>query len=452
MSDGVTKGFARKAAYVAGQAARKAVDEAPAIAADMARKKYQEQRQREQTAKRRVEEYERKIRDQWEIQQRQAAVVARLEAERRERADGMAWVNNPLRMGLFCSLCLFISCTANLENARRQNTAEFQALTEQADRAILNWIKRAIPVPSLPWGDNNPTREATGDAKLQAFLDTIAHFEGADYTTIVGGSTFSDFSDHPRQRVAIASIGDVSTAAGRYQFTDTTWDEFAQKVGVSDFSPESQDKAAIALLEAIGALAKLNRGDIDGAIRAAGKRWASFPGALGAGQPQYTTEEIREKFEEFLAQQGGSGGDRAFPLAGRSMDADTTSPFGWRNGGGKRAASERNFHNGHDLACNIGEPLLAVEAGRVEHFSDTSGVGPYAVRLVAEDGGKWIYGHNERHLVSDGAEVQAGQPIAECGTRGNSSGPHLHIEYYPPGANGEAVDPAPILREIEAGK
>ncbi|GAA2342201.1 hypothetical protein GCM10009854_18510 [Saccharopolyspora halophila] len=38
------------------------------------------------------------------------------------------------------------------------------------------------------------------------------------------------------------------------------------------------------------------------------------------------------------------------------------------------------------------------------------------------------YGHNRRNLVQLGQPVHAGEPIAEVGSRGESTGPHLHFQ------------------------
>ena len=52
------------------------------------------------------------------------------------------------------------------------------------------------------------------------------------------------------------------------------------------------------------------------------------------------------------------------------------------------------------------------------------------------------YAHCSEVYVSAGEAVQAGQVIAAVGSTGNSTGPHLHLEYIVPGEGGyQYIDP-----------
>ena len=81
----------------------------------------------------------------------------------------------------------------------------------------------------------------------RALLDTISWAEGTydrnGYGMFFGKTYFEDCSNHPRKRFTIP--GDYTTAAGRYQFIDTTWDTVSVEENLRDFSPQSQDKGAI---------------------------------------------------------------------------------------------------------------------------------------------------------------------------------------------------------------
>lgn len=93
-------------------------------------------------------------------------------------------------------------------------------------------------------------------AHQRALLDTLAmgnatsggnYWESPDYNTIVGkGGKFQSYKDHPRVFGTA-----TSTAAGRYQFTKTTWDDVVKQFNmknrdnpITDFSPQNQDRAA----------------------------------------------------------------------------------------------------------------------------------------------------------------------------------------------------------------
>ena len=120
------------------------------------------------------------------------------------------------------------------------------------------------------------------ERRVKAFLDTIAAAEGtasADgYRTQYTGTKFVSFQDHPREMRCGRRYGKklCSDAAGRYQFLSTTWDRFAKKFGVRDFSPENQDLMAIELIREKGALEDIEAGRLEPAVRKLAYIWPSF--------------------------------------------------------------------------------------------------------------------------------------------------------------------------------
>ncbi len=108
------------------------------------------------------------------------------------------------------------------------------------------------------------------------------------------------------------------------------------------------------------------------------------------------------------------------------------------------------FHEGLDIAGPTGTPIVAAKAGEVMTVGwDDWGLGK-AITLQHADGTRTVYGHNSRLLVSEGQQVKQGQIIAEMGSTGNSTGPHLHFEVHP--KEGDAVNPFPLLPSLVAGK
>lgn len=128
---------------------------------------------------------------------------------------------------------------------------------------------------------------------VRKFLDFLGEAEGADYNTVVGGSSFTDYTKHPNI-VGLRTKEGPSTAAGRYQITKTTYDDFAGRLGITDFSPESQDKIALAIIQQQGALDDVRQGNFQTAIEKLGNRWASLPSSPYS-QPKKSWEWVQAR-------------------------------------------------------------------------------------------------------------------------------------------------------------
>lgn len=140
---------------------------------------------------------------------------------------------------------------------------------------------------------------ATADANLRAFMWMLRVSEGTagpeGYRTLVGGSLFDGYADHPRVKVWINSINDYSSAAGAYQIIRKTWDGVRGKLGLTDFSPASQDAAAVELIRQRGGLALVRAGRFGEAVEKCKKEWASLPGA-GYGQHENAIAKLQAAY------------------------------------------------------------------------------------------------------------------------------------------------------------
>lgn len=132
---------------------------------------------------------------------------------------------------------------------------------------------------------------------LFAFLCMLRHGEGTatmnGYRTMFGGDLFDSFDDHPRVKVRRKSGRKyiTSTAAGAYQFLESTWDDCRLALGLKDFSPASQDAAARYLIYRRGALGDLIAGRFKTAVEKCNREWASLPGSP-YGQPVVSTDKV----------------------------------------------------------------------------------------------------------------------------------------------------------------
>jgi muramidase (phage lysozyme) len=150
---------------------------------------------------------------------------------------------------------------------------------------------------------------------VQAFLRVIREGETSQtedaYRWLFGSTArrpklFDTFANHPRVRTYETHDGqfikngkiDYTTAAGAYQITETTWGECAKALSLPDFSPASQDLAAVFLIRRRKALDDVIAGRLEDAIHKCRLEWASLPGSPW-GQPTKTMARARAVYEQF---------------------------------------------------------------------------------------------------------------------------------------------------------
>ena len=124
-------------------------------------------------------------------------------------------------------------------------------------------------------------KEALRDARVQAFLDIIARAEVADqfrrddaYKILHG---FGMLREYTRLHPGVKSKG--ATAAGRYQFTQRTYNRIYHNYPTANlsFHPPGQDLATVLLLHDSGILRFIAQDDIVGGVKHGAKTWAGLP-------------------------------------------------------------------------------------------------------------------------------------------------------------------------------
>lgn len=139
-----------------------------------------------------------------------------------------------------------------------------------------------------------------------------------------------------------------------------------------------------------------------------------------------------------------------FPLPEGTWTA--TSPYGPRTH--PITGEQESFHTGSDFSAPDGTPILAAADGTVTKAEYTDQGGGQVVIEHHLDGDAiataYIHMWEDGIHVSEGDEVTAGQHIADVGSSGMSTGPHLHFEVREGGTDGDYTDPAASLNSHDA--
>jgi len=228
--------------------------------------------------------------------------------------------------------------------------------------------------------------------------------------------------------------------AQRDRFMRENLDAMARKLG--------EMQAKMIQLEALGervsGLAGVNAAEI--------KVPAAQGGALVSGRP-LTMEELQATLAD-LDKLSAQRTDlftvmesRLFDQKIKSMMVPTQQPvpaahvgsaFGWRI---DPFTGRNALHTGLDFQADPGTPILAAAGGVVVAHETHPAYG----NMVEVDHGNNLvtrYAHASRLWVKKGDLVKRGQKIAEVGTTGRSTGPHLHFEVM---VQGVPQDPQKFL-------
>jgi len=100
------------------------------------------------------------------------------------------------------------------------------------------------------------------------------------------------------------------------------------------------------------------------------------------------------------------------------------SDFGWRI---HPVTGTARLHKGVDIPSWTGAPIKSAADGLIVYAGWSSGFGNVVV-IDHNFGFRTIYAHASRLLVERGDLVRKGQVIAQVGTTGLSTGPHVHYE------------------------
>lgn len=105
-------------------------------------------------------------------------------------------------------------------------------------------------------------------------------------------------------------------------------------------------------------------------------------------------------------------------------------------------SGKNEMHKGVDFAGKFGDPVVSVAKGIVVFVGKKYG---YGNMVDIEHGNNYVtrYGHNSKILVSVGDQVEKNSQIAEIGSSGRSTGPHVHFEVI---KKGRQINPIKFIR------
>lgn len=104
-------------------------------------------------------------------------------------------------------------------------------------------------------------------------------------------------------------------------------------------------------------------------------------------------------------------------------------------------SGRKEMHKGIDFASKMGGDVIAVAKGVVTYAGKRYGYGQ-VIDIAHGNGYTTRYAHNSRLLVSVGDTVEKGFRIAEIGSSGRSTGPHVHFEVL---KDGRQINPMKFI-------
>lgn len=148
-------------------------------------------------------------------------------------------------------------------------------------------------------------------------------------------------------------------------------------------------------------------------------------------------EKIASQTQELTQEQQDINNVKNTTTFIKPIEGKISSTFGYRE---TATGTVPKNHTGTDIAANTGTKIKSATEGEVVLASEEGDYGKHLKIIIGEVA--IIYAHCNQLYVKQGDHITQGQEIAEVGTTGNSTGPHLHFEIR---YQERLVDPQKIL-------
>ncbi|GGL97897.1 peptidase [Streptomyces fumigatiscleroticus] len=243
----------------------------------------------------------------------------------------------------------------------------------------------------------------------------------------------------------LPSVGSLISDDDTSEASETSAAPLSSLGTTSADTAEGTTDAGEALRARIMAQAEKQQDQVDTkaaeAAAAAAEKQAADAAAKAEKEAEAKAAAAKKKAEEEAAKKAEA--ERLAELAKQytlpTSSYTITSTFGqagsmWSSG----------YHTGLDFAAPTGTLIKAVHSGTI---TEAGWAGSYGYRtiLTLDDGTELWFCHQSSISVSVGQKVTTGDVIGRVGATGNVTGPHLHLEVHPDGAD-SGVDPMAWLR------
>ena len=151
-----------------------------------------------------------------------------------------------------------------------------------------------------------------------------------------------------------------------------------------------------------------------------------------------TTEENSQSTKSMSQEEQDIANIKATTTFIKPIEGTISSKYGKRE---PTTVTVPKNHTGVDIAANMGTKIKAATSGEVVLESEEGDYGKHLKIQIGEV--SVIYAHCNSLYVKQGDKVEQGQEIAEVGSTGNSTGPHLHFEIR---ISERTIDPEKILQ------
>lgn len=221
-----------------------------------------------------------------------------------------------------------------------------------------------------------------------------------------------------------ASAGDLSLMQARLDSLDDTLRAISRRdqqirllagLSADSTAPHGDSTGPTLTIGGVREMAVSSSTDIDGMIKRANSLAASFAEVSG------TLAHNSEKMARIPS---------IMPTAGWLSSAFSLSRF-------HPILHYARPHEGIDVSAPMGAPIVAPAGGVVQRVTWETGYGN-VLEIDHGDGIITKYAHCSKIVVRPGQKVKRGQIIANVGSTGLSTGPHVHYEIH---VNGKVVDP-----------